>query len=252
MYVPTVAVERVAEGDVNGDGTADLVALLTCNAGTDPGGVADQVVAFSAAGTGQYRTLAQVAWAAGGTNYLRQPEIVDSHTVRVLRMNAPDLYPPTSMAWQPYAWSGGQFVAGGIGPSMPWNWTPTELAVQASADAEGRLAITVTNHGGPASESVVLGLSSEVAAAIVHNGTRLARTDDDGYRWDIVIDPVPSGGSVTGTFTVQPDSTTSSSFDLSIVVSGRALTAKRAELWAFPAAIAAGNAHDWIRSVAKR
>jgi hypothetical protein len=232
-FRPTVMIEALAAGDVNGDGNRDVVALLTCNAGTDPGGVAHQVAAFTPTGSG-YRTIGRVAGVSGGTANLRQPEVLGDGRVRILHVATPNVAPPESLQWRSYRWDGQRFVAAGSEATTSWDASQTRLTVAGTvalaadptSGPTGTLRITVTNTGGATSTGIMIDISSAVPLTIGLPGVArpFRREGTDQYFWRIVADPVPVG-RLSGTLTVHVDSATAvaDGAELTIRVSGLAV-----------------------------
>jgi hypothetical protein len=216
-FVPRVTLVSVASGDVNADGVADQVALLTCNAGTDPTGVADQVVATTGDGPGRYRTIGQVTYVAGGLSHLHAPAVDDQGVVQVFVATTPTASTPTSLQRRSYRWTGKAFTALSAPPAVPWSDRSTELSVAVTpiritgAGRTATVAITVTNAGGASSLAIDLVLDTQVPLALISIAPPRSLTrgveaaDPPRYDWSIRIDPVPAAGTATGTFEVHLD-----------------------------------------------
>jgi hypothetical protein len=113
----------VVEGDVTGDGQAELIALVTCNAGTDAGSRATQVVAYTKAGA----VLGQVTWASGEQAELRPRA---DGKVGVLYVSRPNAGPATAVEWRSWRRRGPVVAVRVrlIGTTVPGSWSGGRLS----------------------------------------------------------------------------------------------------------------------------
>ncbi len=214
-------ITMVATGDVDRDGISDWIATLTCNDGRMHW-THNQLVAYAAAGAGQYRLIGQV-FATDGNSGIGAAEVDADGTVRVVVSEGVEPPGLATSEWRTFRWDGSRFVLVGSPEPIPAP-EPTNLRVTVSpstvAGAESVLTVTVENVGLATTDYLVLHLI----------GLRLVRPE--GYAgelspigcdpqgacdWAMRLEPVAPGESASGRFTV---SGAASSPTISVVVLG--------------------------------
>ncbi|MEV6526112.1 hypothetical protein AB0M43_29640 [Longispora sp. NPDC051575] len=161
---------KTVESDLDGDGTIEITALITC-AVRDP---SLQVVTFRPTGPGTFATMGTVVRNEPGgpvaTIYdlRREPGGTVSAQVSDHQVSrAADAEHRTEPQWRTYAWRGGAFTQVDGPTTFPANQRYVDLAVtsadlvlgpEVKSQRRGVLKVTVTNNGTLAAPSVALNI----------------------------------------------------------------------------------------------
>jgi hypothetical protein len=209
-FTPAVSIDKAIEADVDRDGDTDVVALLVCRAGTDPGGISYQVDAFTRTANG-WATLGRIALASGGGKYLHLAGVAPDGTVTVVVQVAPDIYPPISLETYRYRWTGAAFAKQGSPTIAKPDLRKTRIELSAEplrlSGGKGTLTISIRYVEGPRLDTVRLGFWSNAAYTLRPSGAAAIGREQNpgGYRWWVTIAGIAPGETVTGSFEVSLD-----------------------------------------------
>jgi hypothetical protein len=191
--------------DLDGNGSADAVALFGCQAG-NPG--FDTAIAFHRATDGSIQTLGIVVH---GINTLTDIRAGDAGTVqiRVSDLAGSDGYADTEqvLQWRTYQWDGTRFNQAGGSTSFTVSVptltaTLSDLTFQAPANGKRTGTMTVTLHNGGTTTidnaSVIYDL--EIATVIAPKCDQLAA--DLPVSGQCTVQPITPGATATLTFTL--------------------------------------------------
>jgi hypothetical protein len=194
-FAPSAWFDQEAVGDVTGDGQPDLVVVIRCLPRPNMARPLSQVAAYDGA------TL--IGQVVGGGADLSSAQVQPDGTVRVLESGS------TSRAWATYRWSAGSFrQVGGLAAVPPTPRTSLSIAVTPT-QAPGtltQLAVTVHNGGTP-SDHLVVTFTSDASILVDAPGWATVPAPvgchaPSGCPWSLRLQPVPTGVSASGTFTV--------------------------------------------------
>jgi hypothetical protein len=137
-------------------------------------------------------------------------------SVGVVQVSTPEFSAPEGAEFRRFRWDGQSFraVEGpyvgfdlGRGPTRyAVSVVTTPLTADPSGGRSATMTVTVSNRGTLASHAIELEFFAESAVTSVfdHEGSPLVRQDISGSRhWSVLIEPVPTGATVTGLFTLQ-------------------------------------------------
>lgn len=227
-FAPSVGIDEVLTGDVNGDGSADVVAWLSCVAGRVQGYQAQQVAAYTENTAGDYALIGQVV-SGDGNSVLGWPHLEADGSVRVAVKTPLEPVGGAQSKWHSFRWSGARFeesAAPVVIPPASSMETPTQLAVtvtpQAVTGTRATLTVTVRNAGPTTSDYLVLSFTSRKPMTIKADGWPASLVPAGGphgircqagtgaeqdalspCHWAVQVAAVPSGQSATGTFTIE-------------------------------------------------
>jgi hypothetical protein len=207
VFEASALILDVVEGDVTGDQQMERIVLVICNAGTDPGAYAAQVVAYTHTGA----LLGQVTWVTGGQTGLWGPQVADGK-VRVLYESRPNAGPATALQWRSFTWNGSRFAPAGT-TAVQFDPQPTQLTATAqltafsASDAHATLTVRVANHGARPLDALNITMTSGTPLSVSLAGTELNSMQGQGagdqyYRWSLTIAGMPPGTTLEGTFDV--------------------------------------------------
>jgi len=215
--VGDVRLENATRGvryiDVDGDGTAETIAVLECLT-RDLVPPPQQVVAFDRDATGRIVTIGQVAHPnTDQPEWFRSLEVRPDGSVRIeVWLNPPsDGSSPTSANRQSrtYRWDGQRFVQTG-GPSSFPEPAPAKLTITATdlvygppdenGMRRGTMTVTITNTGGSEGQPIVTFPSrdSDEPEHTEWSDCRPLTAKPDGYR--CLVEPLAPGKRKTYTF----------------------------------------------------
>jgi hypothetical protein len=161
-----IYLSHIASGDVDHDGVADGVAVVSCDLGQSS---YDQALAFHRDGTGAIRTLGKVIGTDGTILRIHDVTVTSDGSVRARVSNisgtdGPDFWAPV-IQWRTFRWSAGHFTqtAGSTSlradpgsADLTMTTTPLVFGKPQNGIRTGRVTLTVHNRGGKAVPQVAL------------------------------------------------------------------------------------------------